>query len=317
MKILVWDLPTRLFHWLLAAAFTVAWLSGGENGWLNIHVFAGYLMVGLLGFRLLWGFVGGRYARFSSFLFSPREGLAYLFQTLKGGAKRHLGHNPAGSWAIYLLLVLGLATGLSGLFTLGGQEGHGPLAAWVPYSMGHTFKEVHEFFVNAMLAVVLVHLGGVAVESWRHRENLARSMVSGQKEGEPSAAARSAHPLAMVLLLVAVAAGGVAYFRGDALIPREDAERDAGYKINRSIDPRETPERITETPYWRDKHHKIAQTVWRSAKVTSRANCVACHREAERGVFAGGKVPAPVTNEAPAGKTGATKAEKYHAPVAG
>lgn len=300
MKILVWDLPTRLFHWLFAAAFTVGFLSGEEDGWLNIHVFAGYLLLGLLAFRLLWGFVGGRYARFSSFLFSPRQGLSYLFDVLKGGAKRHIGHNPAGSWAIYLLLALGLATGITGLLTLGGQEGLGPLAAWVPYLMGHGFKEAHEFFANSMLAVVFLHLGGVAVESWRHHENLARAMVTGDKDGEPAEATPSRRPLAMLLLLAAVAAGAFVYFSGNAIVARPDGEHgryDAGYKINRSIDPRETPLRITETLYWRDKHHKIGKPVWLRADIGSKANCAACHRDAERGVFAGASIPRPVASK--------------------
>lgn len=297
MKILVWDLPTRLFHWLFAGAFAVAWLSGEEDGWLNIHVFAGYLMLGLLGFRLLWGFAGGRYARFASFLFSPREGVAYLLQVLKGSAKRFIGHNPAGSWAVYLLLSLALLAGLSGLATLGGQEGQGPLAGWVPYGMGRTFKEVHEFCANTLMLVVVLHLGGVALESWRHRENLPRAMVTGCKDGEPGEAARSGHPLGAVLLLAAVAVGAAWYFSATPITARAhhgDEEREAGYKINRSIDPRETPVRITATPYWLDKHHKIAERVWHSPAVASRANCGACHQDAERGVFAGAKIPGRV-----------------------
>ena len=178
MKILIWDLPTRLFHWLLAASFVVAYVSAGEDGWLDVHVFSGYLMLGLLGFRLVWGFVGGRYARFSSFRFSLKEGLGYLKQVLAGTAERHLGHNPAGSWAVYLLLGLAFLAGLSGLVTLAGQEGQGPLSAWVPYASSKIFKEVHEIAANAMLVMVILHLAGVALESWRHRPNLSRSIPS-------------------------------------------------------------------------------------------------------------------------------------------
>mgnify|MGYP003471861413 CR=1 FL=1 len=101
MKILVWDLPTRLFHWLFAGAFAIAWLTSDSDSWLKLHVFAGYLMLGLLGFRLVWGFIGGRYARFASFRYGLKEGLTYLFQVLTGSAQRHIGHNPAGSWAVY------------------------------------------------------------------------------------------------------------------------------------------------------------------------------------------------------------------------
>ncbi|BCB25158.1 hypothetical protein SKTS_00440 [Sulfurimicrobium lacus] len=291
MKILVWDLPTRLFHWLLAASFAVAYLSAEEANWLAVHVFAGYLMLGLLGFRLVWGFVGGRYARFSSFHFSLREGLGYLKQVFAGTAQRHLGHNPAGSWAVYLLLGLALLAGLSGLVTLAGQEGQGPLAEWVPYGSAKAFKEVHEALVNAMLAMVILHLAGVALESWRHRENLARAMLTGSKEGTPEAAASAKRSFSALLLLAAVAAGGLWYFGSAAVAAREQA---AGYKIMRSIDPRETPLRITETPYWKGKHRPIAASVWRSAKVGTRANCVACHQNAEQGIFVASAIPREV-----------------------
>ncbi|MFN3397702.1 MAG: cytochrome b/b6 domain-containing protein [Sulfurimicrobium sp.] len=291
MKILVWDLPTRLFHWLLAASFAVAYLSAEEANWLAVHVFAGYLMLGLLAFRLVWGFVGGRYARFSSFRFSLKEGFGYLQQVLAGTARRHLGHNPAGSWAVYLLLALAFLAGSSGLFTLAGQEGQGPLAAWVPYASSKAFREIHEAAANAMLAMVILHLAGVALESWRHRENLAQAMLTGSKEGPPEAAISSKRLFSALLLLAAVAAGGLWYFGSAAVAAREG---NAGYKIMRSIDPRETPLRITETPYWKGKHRHIAASVWRSPTVGTRANCVACHHNAERGIFVGSAMPREV-----------------------
>ena len=288
MKTLIWDLPTRLFHWLFAAAFAVAWLTSEAESWLNLHVFAGYLMLGLLGFRLIWGFAGGRYARFASFLFSPREGVSYLLQVLKGTARRHLGHNPAGSWAVYLLLALALLTGLSGLIALAGQEGQGLLAAWIPYAAGKAFKDVHEFFANTMMLVVVLHLAGVALESWRHRENLPRAMVTGNKEGETGDATPSPRLVSALALLVAIVSGAVWYFSGAPITARE---RDAGYKINRSIDPRETPLRITETPYWQGKHLKIADKVWHGPQIGTKANCAGCHHDAERNVFVGASIP--------------------------
>lgn len=293
MKILVWDLPTRLFHWLFAGGFTVAWLTSEADGWLNVHVFAGYLMLGLLGFRLAWGFIGGRYARFASFLFRPREGFAYLVGVLTGTAKRHVGHNPAGSWAIYLLLSLALLAGLSGLITLGGQEGQGPLA-WMPYVIGRLFKVLHEASASIMLGVVGLHIAGVALESWRHRENLPRAMVTGLKEGPLDAATPSSRIFSAITLLLVVVAGGVSFFGNS---PTSGREQDAGYKIERSIDPRETPLRISETPYWQGKHQNIAEQVWRTPQVGSKANCVACHRQAEQGVFANASIPKDVATQ--------------------
>jgi cytochrome b len=288
MKILVWDIPTRLFHWLFAGAFATAWLTSDSDSWLNVHVFAGYLMLGLLGFRLIWGFAGGRYARFASFRFGLKEGIAYLMQVLAGTARRHIGHNPAGSWAVYLLLALGLLAGLSGMITLAGQEGQGPLAPWVPYWAGEAFKEVHEALASAMLGVVVLHLAGVALESWRHRENLPRAMVTGRKEGTADAATPSRRLISALVLLVAAGAGAVWYFSRPPIVPGEE---DAGYKISRSIDPRETPLRITETPYWQGKHRDIGAAVWKQPQVGTRANCAACHQGAERSVFVPARLP--------------------------
>lgn len=295
MKILVWDLPTRLFHWLLALSFALAYLSAEKGNWLEVHVFSGYLMLGLLAFRLAWGFVGARYARFSSFRFSCKEGFDYLQQVIAGTPRRYLGHNPAGSWAVYLLLTLAFLVGSSGLFTLAGQEGLGPLAAWVPYASAKTFREIHEAAVNAMLAMVILHLAGVALESWRHRENLAQAMLTGSKEGKPEAAISSQRLFSALSLLAAVIAGGVWYFSSAAVAAREG---NAGDKIMRSIDPRETPLRITETPYWQGKHRHIAASVWRSPAVGARANCIACHHHAEQGSFAASAMPREVAAKA-------------------
>jgi len=291
MKILVWDLPTRLFHWLFAASFVVAYVSAGEECWLDVHLFSGYLMLGLLGFRLVWGFAGGRYARFSAFRFSLKEGIGYLKQVLAGTAKRHLGHNPAGSWAVYLLLGLAFLAGFSGLLTLAGQEGQGPLAAWVPYAFSQIFKETHEATANVLLAMVALHLAGVALESWRHRENLARAMLSGSKQGAPEAATASSRLFSAMLLAAALVAGGIGYFGS---VGAAAVVHGAGYKINRSIDPRETPLRISSTPYWKDKHGDISGQAWNSPRVGSRANCLACHQDAERGLFVGAAIPREV-----------------------
>ena len=110
----VWDLPTRIFHWALAASFAGAYVLSESERLRNVHVALGYTVLGLLAFRLVWGFIGPRYARFSSFVHSPVAALRYLRDELRGRAPRYLGHNPAGSWAVLGLLTLGMATGMSG-----------------------------------------------------------------------------------------------------------------------------------------------------------------------------------------------------------
>ena len=183
----VWDPLVRLFHWSLAAAVLIAFIT--EDELLGLHLIAGYTVLGLIAFRLLWGLTGPRHARWSDFLRGPRATLAYLKDALRGHAARHLGHNPAGA-AMVVALLLGLtATALSGMAVLGASELSGPLA---PYLQGlspqvaHGLEEVHEVVANLTLLLIPLHLLGVALASWQHRENLVRAMIDGQKRRERS-----------------------------------------------------------------------------------------------------------------------------------
>jgi cytochrome b len=113
-RILVWDLPVRVFHWLLAASFIGAFVTADADGFRALHVAFGYTLVGLLAFRICWAFVGTRHARLAAFAFGPRAALRYLQSLLAGKALHYAGHNPAGSWIIYALVVSGLLVGASG-----------------------------------------------------------------------------------------------------------------------------------------------------------------------------------------------------------
>lgn len=201
-RVLVWDLPTRVFHWLLAAAFLMAWITGEAHGWMVAHVVLGYTMLGLIAFRLLWGLIGTRYARFRSFAFGPRAVAAYLGSLLTARPTHYLGHNPAGSWAIYGLLGASLLAGASGWLALQWPDG-----GWL--------EEVHEAFSSVLLALVLVHVAGVVLASLRHRENLVRAMVDGRKRGTPSKAAQGALAPVAIVLVIAVIAFWVTAMRGD------------------------------------------------------------------------------------------------------
>lgn len=164
----VWDLPIRVFHWTLAASFIGAYALSESERLRNVHVMLGYTVLGLLTFRLVWGFVGTRHARFKSFAYSPLAAVRHLRDELTGRAARYVGHNPAGSWAIYGLLLLGAATGITGYLTFN-EIG------------GEAFEEVHEVFANAWLLLVVVHVAAVVLSSIAHRENLVRSMITGDK----------------------------------------------------------------------------------------------------------------------------------------
>ncbi len=177
-KILVWDLPTRIGHWLLVTAFILSFMTGDGEAWRLVHVAAGYAVAGVIVFRIFWGVAGTRYARFTSFLFSPRSVFAYLGELLKSKPGHWVGHNPAGSYAIYILILLGLATTVSGFAVyaeIGGE--------WV--------EDAHDVLSYTMLGMVCFHVLGVVVSSLAHHENLVRSMLDGYKQGKSEEAIES------------------------------------------------------------------------------------------------------------------------------
>lgn len=196
-KVLVWDLPTRAFHWLLALSFAGAFVTAESERYRDVHVTLGYTVLGLVAFRLVWGLIGTRYARFGSFAYGPRSVLTYVKSLFGRSPQHHLGHNPAGSWAIYALLVLSLLAGASGYATYNDIGGH-----WM--------EEVHEAVANTLLGVVFVHIAGVLVSSLLQRENLVRSMLTGYKSAKPGGGIRYRHRIIGAALIAAVAAFWIA-----------------------------------------------------------------------------------------------------------
>jgi len=187
-RIKVWDLPTRLFHWALVGSFFGAFVTSESELLADIHVFLGYTVIGLIVFRLFWGIVGTRYARFSSFAFGPSRVVRYLKSLLTRKPEHYVGHNPAGSWVIYALLLLGLVTGASGYAVYNDIGGE-----WL--------EELHEGMAGTMLTLVVVHVLGVIVSSVLHKENLVRSMITGYKTGEGEYRPHPAHSLLGLVLL--------------------------------------------------------------------------------------------------------------------
>ena len=188
VKILVWDAPVRVFHWLLALSFAGAYVTAESDRWLAVHLTLGYTMAALVAFRLVWGLLGTRYARFGSFLRGPASLVRYGRAMLAGRPEHHVGHNPAGSVAIMLLLGLSSAIVATG---------------WLFYdvSSARWLKELHEGAAGLMLAVVGLHIGGAVLTSLLHRENLVRAMINGKKEGAPDQGIRRAwRPLALLIL---------------------------------------------------------------------------------------------------------------------
>jgi len=191
-KILIWDWPVRIGHWVLVVLFTLAWLTGDSEEWRLVHATLGGALLGLIFFRLLWGVIGSRHARFSSFVRGRQAVLDYVGGLMAGpfGSKveDYAGHNAAAGWAILAMLGLGVLTGIFGWIAYQGEE-------W------EMFGEVHEFLANAMLGIVVIHILGVLVSSLVHGENLIAAMFTGYKLGRPEEAITRTYPLVVPLLL--------------------------------------------------------------------------------------------------------------------
>ncbi len=194
-EIKVWDLPVRIFHWGLASGFLIAYLT--EDDFMTLHSYAGYLIGGLILFRLLWGFIGTPHARFRDFVCSPAHVIEYLKQVIGFRAKRYLGHNPAGGAMVITLLFSLTLTVFSGLAAYGAEQAAGPLAGFMtelPLSLGKAAEEAHEFLANLTLLLVILHLVGVLLASLQHEENLVRAMFTGFKPSKQNPESEDLQP---------------------------------------------------------------------------------------------------------------------------
>lgn len=180
-KILIWDLSTRLFHWAFASSLTAAlaigFLVDDDNPLFQTHMLFGIVALFLLALRVIMGITGSRYAKFGSFPLRPRELAAYLASALFSKTKRYPGNNPGSALAAVLMFLLVPLLFVSGI-GLGGEA----------------LEEAHETMAWALLAVILLHLAGIALHTFRHRENIGLSMVTGKKAGDPEDAIASHHP---------------------------------------------------------------------------------------------------------------------------
>jgi cytochrome b len=209
----VWSPLVRIGHWTLVAAFAIAYVA--EDDLLQVHTWAGYVAAGAVLVRLLWGVIGPAQDRFSRFLRPPGEVLRYLADAVRLRSSRYVGHSPAGAaMALALLLSMAATTG-TGMVTLAQSRDAGPLAPWFGRGAGQAtislvspawaddhghknehsrrergtatesaMKDVHEFFANLTLVLLVLHVGGVALASVSHRENLVRSMITGDKRAD-------------------------------------------------------------------------------------------------------------------------------------
>ena len=188
---LVWDLPVRVFHWSLVICFAGAWLTAESEYWKLWHVSFGYSMGLLIAFRLIWGIVGTRYARFSQFIQGPSAIKAYAMSYVRGKPMHYVGHNPAGALAIVAIMLTVIATVASGYASyeeIGGD--------WL--------EEIHEGGANLLMGIVVLHIAAVLLTSFIQKENLVRAMVTGKKWISAGQAISASWLSIAVLLLIAL-----------------------------------------------------------------------------------------------------------------
>ena len=208
----VWDLPVRVFHWLLVAlilvSFTTAQIGGNA---MQIHELSGFTILTLVLFRVLWGFFGSSYARFSDFVRHPRQAIEYARSLGRGRPPFYAGHNPLGGWMIVaLLLGLLIQTG-TGLFANDDIMTEGPLYDWVSKHTSDVLSQIHEANFYVLLALIALHVAAALYYLWGKRENLILPLLTGRKpvrEAQDVPESRGG-PLWLAVLLLAVCAAGV------------------------------------------------------------------------------------------------------------
>ena len=174
----VWDVPVRLFHWTIVVAIAVSWWSA-ENRVMDVHRYSGYTLLGLVVFRVYWGFVGSSTARFAHFLRGPATIARYVRDP---ATHTEPGHNPLGGWSVAILLLLLIAQVVLGLFVtdIDGLES-GPLSHLVSFETSRTLAEAHEIIFSVLLTFIAVHVAAILFYLFVRRTNLIAAMVTGRR----------------------------------------------------------------------------------------------------------------------------------------
>ena len=197
----IWDLPTRLFHWLLAITFGASWLTH-ELGEIELHFYAGYTLLGLLIFRFLWGFVGSQHSRFSDFIPS----LTQLLNYLRTGMSPTPGHNPLGALSVIALLTLLLAQVLTGLFNADDEGSEGPYHNLLAADWVDRIGEWHALLFDGLLVLVGLHLLAIAYYQLVKKQGLTQAMLSGYKPQQNAKSPPVSHKRALLVLAISIAA---------------------------------------------------------------------------------------------------------------
>jgi cytochrome b len=208
-KTLVWDLPTRLFHWTLVLCVAGLWWTG-ERGPIETHALLGYVVLALLLFRILWGLIGSETARFASFLRGPAAGLEHVRHLVARGPLPHpAGHNPLGGWSVILLLLVLLTLSITGLFLYDDEIFWAPLNAFVSEETENQLGWLHHVAFDALLVLVALHVAAIFLYWAVKRSNLVGPMLSGRAAITPNAREPRTASLILALLIAAIAGGSV------------------------------------------------------------------------------------------------------------
>jgi cytochrome b len=211
-SIRVWDVPVRVFHWLLVAliliSFTTAQLGGNA---MQIHEWSGFTILTLLLFRVLWGFFGSSYARFGDFVRHPRQAMDYARALTQGRSPFYAGHNPLGGWMIVALLLCLLVQAGTGLFANDDIMTEGPLYDWVSKQTSDVLSQIHKTNFYVLAALIALHVAAALYYLLRKRENLILPLLTGRKHLHETQDVAESHggPLWLAVLLLGVCAAAV------------------------------------------------------------------------------------------------------------
>lgn len=186
MKIKVWDISTRLFHWLLVITYIGAFFTSRNEWFLEHHVAIGYIAIGLVFFRIGWGFAGNRYARFVEFLKGWKDVKAYLLKAASLNPPRHLGHNPAVGWVIVVMLLVTALITATGIITYGGEENRGAWAVFFTFETAVYARALHIILAYVAVAMIVIHVCAALFHDFALKENIILSMITGKKEDHES-----------------------------------------------------------------------------------------------------------------------------------
>jgi len=206
----VWDISVRLLHWLLVVGIGFLWYSGETGG--NImtwHMYVGYLMLGLVIYRVIWGFIGSRYARFGAFLTGPFVTIKYAALFLVGREKQYLSHNPLGSWMVFILLLLVFLQASTGLFSTDDILTEGPLYPLIPRDIAGILTSIHKLNFNILLACIGLHVFAVLIHAIFKRDKLVKAMITGNKTTRNPNAVSIKEPFIRISITVVLAFAAV------------------------------------------------------------------------------------------------------------